>query len=73
MVRYHDVCMPQAEGETTSYNCLSDFSDWLEGPALGCAASYNGGAEVASCMVSNQTCTWYVLVYRTTVYEYVYL
>ncbi|CAN0378726.1 unnamed protein product, partial [Laminaria digitata] len=39
-----------AEGETTSYNCLSDFSDWLEGPALGCAASYNGGAEVSSCM-----------------------
>ena len=48
------ICMSQAEGATTLYNCLSDFSDWQEGEDLGCEASYNGGSEGSSCMVSNK-------------------
>eukprot|EP00903_Cladosiphon_okamuranus_P006716 g6554.t1 len=37
------------ESSQTAFNCLSDYSDWLEGPEEGCKSTYNGGAD-GSCM-----------------------
>lgn len=36
---------------TTAYDCLEDYSDWLEGAAVGCESAYGSGDD-ASCMVS---------------------
>ncbi|CBN79342.1 conserved unknown protein [Ectocarpus siliculosus] len=38
-----------AESSDTAYNCVGDYSDWLEGAEIGCAAVFDGG-EDGSCM-----------------------
>eukprot|EP00752_Nemacystus_decipiens_P009539 g8524.t1 len=37
------------ESSQTAYSCLEDYSDWLEGPEVGCDSTFNGGAD-GSCM-----------------------
>lgn len=53
MTTLTDLCLlfPKADEGGTGYDCLVDYSNWLEGPTVGCAAEYNDGAEGASCMV----------------------
>lgn len=48
------VCVRRATQQSQlAYDCLDDYSNWLEGPAEGCESTYNGGAD-GSCMVSNK-------------------
>lgn len=50
-----------AEAGNDDYSCLDDFSDWIDGPAEGCSASFGASEEGTSCMVSEQKAACFVL------------